>query len=100
MHNELVELYAWLKQAQGREDELKVRSYSASTRCKHDVQALSRIGMNTREIANALSVHQYTVEHHKAILEDEEMRKLDFMLGYNPVERKWRGGYVGILQRK
>ena len=97
----IVELHAALMRAQGKEDELvKVRSYAASTRCGKDIQALSRIGMNTREIAKALSIHEYTVKHHEARLEEEEMRRRDFMLGCNLIPRKHRGGYLAILPRK
>lgn len=95
-----MELYHKWVVAQGKEGELiKVRTYSASQRCQHDVQSLSRIGLDTRQISNALEIHQYTVEHHKARLEEEEIRRRDFMLTGNPVERKWRGGYFAILQK-
>jgi hypothetical protein len=87
-------------EAQGIEEERRIRPYTASSRFSKDVESLHKIGMTSEEISYSLSVPVMFVQKQEAsIAQASEERRKFLSTGMLPNEFEGRPGVFSILQK-
>lgn len=75
-----------LDEAQGRYQDDKIKSYTASVRCQKDIESLKKIGLTTEETSRSLDVPVSFVKRQMSrIVQNNEERRRFMSTGVIPV---------------
>ena len=76
--NSIIELQHKLMEAQRKYGD-KIRPYTASVRCQKDIESLSKIGLNPKDISRSLDLSISFVRSHLARINEDKVKRMRFL---------------------